>query len=183
MASVANIHVQNEPMTMWRGTMTKWIRTKALNIETMESRPDQFLKVLVFIFVDMVDVGSFEKNFHCYYSCSLSSASNNSLLHGTPNARLMRAMVSMVGIRPLVSTNRIIGRESNVNSASSFNDNPLASRRCRITSANVSHTGSSAVRGNGLFAENGTVFQNLISVPFIIVSCGRVVIGTRHVEI
>src|ERR1035437_9796338 len=76
----------------------------------------------------------------------------------------MRAMVSMVGMRSCASINRIIGRERFVNAASRFNENPFASRRCLIAFANASHTGSSAVRGNGLFAENGTVFQNLIAV-------------------
>jgi hypothetical protein len=51
----------------------------------------------------------------------------------------------------------IIWRERRVNSASRFSERPLFLRRCRMTSANVSHTGSSAVRGNGLLdAGNGT---------------------------
>jgi hypothetical protein len=47
---------------------------------------------------------------------------------------------------------RIIGRESRVNSASRFNESALASHRCRMTFANASHTGPSAVRGKGLLS-------------------------------
>jgi hypothetical protein len=98
------------------------------------------------------------------------SASASNLLHGTPNARLMRAMVSMVGMRSWASMNRIIGRERFVNSASRFSDNPLASRRCRMTFANASHMGSSAVRGKGLFAENDTGISLLFSLALKIYS-------------
>ena len=91
---------------------------------------------------------------------SSNSASHISSLNGIPNARLMRARLSIVGTRRLVSMKLIICRESRVISASRFSDNPLASRRCRMTFANASHTGSSAVRGNGLLcAVNGTGFS------------------------
>jgi hypothetical protein len=61
-------------------------------------------------------------------------------------------------MRRLVSMKLIIWRERRVNSASRFSERPLAARRCRMTSANAAHTGSSAVRGNGLLnVGNGTV--------------------------
>ena len=90
------------------------------------------------------------------YPYNLFSASATNLLKGIPNARLMRATVSTVGMRRLVSMKLIICRESRVNSASRFSERPLDSRRSRMAFANASHTGSSAVRGNDLFAESGT---------------------------
>jgi len=62
-------------------------------------------------------------------------------------------------MRRLVSMKLIIWRERRVNSASRFNERPFVSRRCLMTFANASHTGSSAVRGNGLLsAGNDTGF-------------------------
>jgi hypothetical protein len=85
------------------------------------------------------------------------SASATNWLKEIPKARLMRATVSTVGMRSLFSMKRIIGRERFVNSASRFNERLLDSRRSRMAFANASHTGSSAIRGNGLLeAVNGT---------------------------
>ena len=61
----------------------------------------------------------------------------------------MRATVSMVGMRSLVSMNRIMGRESRVRAANWLSDSPARSRRRRMTAANAPHTGSSYVRGMG----------------------------------
>jgi len=76
----------------------------------------------------------------------------------------MRSLeISTVGMRRFVSMKLIICRESRVNSASRFSDRPLDSRLCRMTFANATHTGSSAVRGNGLLcAVNVIDFQGLV---------------------
>jgi len=66
-----------------------------------------------------------------------------------PHSRQIRAAVSIVGIRRPDPTKLNICRESRVRSASWFSDNPARARRCRMTAATASQTGSSEVRGNG----------------------------------
>jgi hypothetical protein len=72
------------------------------------------------------------------------------LAEGDAERALMRATVSIVGIRRLVSMKLIICRDHRVNCASRFSDSPLAMRRPRMMPANASQTGSSAVRGRRL---------------------------------
>ena len=69
----------------------------------------------------------------------------------------MRATVSMVGMRSLVSMNRIMGRESRVRAANWLNDSPARPRRRRMTAANAPHTGSSEMHERS-FIHIGIIF-------------------------
>lgn len=67
---------------------------------------------------------------------------------------LIRATVSIVGIRRPDSMKLNICRDSRVRSASWCSDNPARSRRCRMTTTTASLTGSSDVRDRVLIFDS-----------------------------
>src|SRR5258708_28077673 len=80
---------------------------------------------------------------------SCRSASATSLWVGKPKARLMRATVSIVGTRRLVSMKAELPREPRQR-RQPVERQPARSAPLADDAANASHTGSSVVRGSGL---------------------------------